>query len=94
MLNSLTLRVLSLSVLCLSLVGCSPADKPLLPGSTAITTHSSEQFAVLMGGNKVGELKVERLGNGLSIDYQYSNNGRGASSIESLQLSDKGLPIA
>ncbi|MDX1539001.1 amidohydrolase family protein [Arsukibacterium sp.] len=87
---------LTLSILCLSVLGCSPADKPVSQdsSSTQTTVKSNETYAVLFGGTQVGELKVERLNNELNIDYGYSNNGRGSSSVESLRLSDTGLPLA
>lgn len=87
---------LTLSILCVGVFGCSPADKPVSPesSSTQKTVKSSETYAVLFGGTQVGELKVERLNNELNIDYGYSNNGRGSSSVESLRLSDTGLPLA
>ncbi len=87
---------LTLSLLCISVFGCSPADKPVSQdsSSTQTTVKSSENYAVLFGGTQVGELKVERLNNELKIDYGYSNNGRGSSSVESLRLSDTGLPLA
>ncbi len=86
---------LTLSILCISVFGCSPADKPVSPENSSAQTivKSSETYAVLFGGTQVGELKVERLNNALNIDYGYSNNGRGSSSVESLRLSDTGLPL-
>ena len=85
---------LTLSLLCLALFSCSPADKAQALANKPTTSPSSETYAVLFGGVKVGELNVEKINNELSIDYGYSNNGRGASSVESLRLSDTGLPLA
>lgn len=87
---------LTLSILCISVFGCSPADKPVSQdsSSTQTTVKSNETYAVLFGGTQVGELKVARLNNELNIDYGFSNNGRGSSSVESLRLSDTGLPLA
>ncbi|SNY54427.1 Imidazolonepropionase [Arsukibacterium tuosuense] len=87
-------KYLAPGILCLSLFGCSPSDKPMEQATAAVAEQSSEHFAVLFGGSNVGELKVERLNNTLSIDYGYSNNGRGASSEETLELSATGLPLA
>ncbi|MDX1678184.1 amidohydrolase family protein [Arsukibacterium sp.] len=84
---------LTLSLLCLGLFGCSPSDIPKEQATAPVTEQSGEKYAVLFGGTQVGELKVERLNNELTIDYGYSNNGRGASSVESLRLNDSGLPL-
>ncbi|MBV2129472.1 amidohydrolase family protein [Arsukibacterium indicum] len=87
---------LTLSILFLGVFGCSPADKPVSQSNTSSqqAVKSNETYAVIFGGTQVGELKVERLNNQLNIDYGYSNNGRGSSSVESLRLSDTGLPLA
>jgi imidazolonepropionase-like amidohydrolase len=74
---------------CFYLSACSQqndsetTEKPRLP----------EKYEVLLGGTDVGDLKVTHSNNKLEIDYAFSNNGRGASSIETLTLSDKGLPV-
>jgi imidazolonepropionase-like amidohydrolase len=52
-----------------------------------------EKYDVLLGGTDVGDLVVNSHKNQFSIDYGFSNNGRGASSKESLTLSDEGLPL-
>ena len=84
---------LTLSLLCIGILGCSPNDKTQSPDNDSVTTPRSESYAVLFGGNNVGELKVASINNELNIDYGYSNNGRGASSKESVLLSDTGLPL-
>ncbi|WP_052750247.1 amidohydrolase family protein [Arsukibacterium sp. MJ3] len=86
-------KYIMLSILCFSLFGCSPSNKPVAQDSAQVSKQSSEHYAVLIGGNNVGALKIERLNNELSIDYGFSNNGRGASSVETLRLSDDGLPL-
>lgn len=64
---------------------CSVAEKE---------STSSEKFEVLLGGTDVGNLVVVREGKNYEIDFAFSNNGRGASSVESLRISDKGLPVS
>jgi imidazolonepropionase-like amidohydrolase len=53
----------------------------------------SEKFVVLSGGTEIGYLHADTQGEALTIDYSFSNNGRGASSQESLLLSERGLPV-
>lgn len=55
---------------------------------------SVEKFDVMLGGTDVGDIVVNRNGKQFEIDYGFSNNGRGASSVESLTISDDGLPLA
>ena len=71
------------------LVGCAKQKEPRLNPK-----NTSEKFEVLLGGTDVGDLTVVRKNNQLDIDFGFSNNGRGASSIETLTLSDKGLPLS
>ncbi len=80
--------------LCIALFNCSPAPQSSAQDSPAKPQLTTEEFAVLFGGEKVGDLTVEREGNTLDIDYAFSNNGRGASSVETLTLSESGQPLA
>ena len=80
--------------LCIALFNCSPAPQSSAQDSPAKPQLTTEEFAVLFGGEKVGDLTVEREGNILDIDYAFSNNGRGASSVETLTLSESGQPLA
>lgn len=52
----------------------------------------AESFDVLVGGTRVGHLRVEQRGDTIEIDYDYKNNGRGPTIKESLQLDRRGLP--
>jgi hypothetical protein len=79
-----------LSVSGLYLSACSQQNDKT---SSIIETPISEKYEVMFGGTDVGDLVVNRTGKKLEIDFAFSNNGRGASSIETLTLSDKGLPI-
>ena len=74
---------------CLYLSACSQQNSSETIQSQALT----EKYDVLFGGTDVGDLAVIHLGNKLEIDFAFSNNGRGASSVETLILSDKGLPL-
>lgn len=55
--------------------------------------QTSAVYSVLFGGTQVGSTTVTTNGNQLSIDYGFENNGRGASSVEQLTLSETGFPI-
>lgn len=54
----------------------------------------SEKFVVLSGGTEIGYLHADTNDDALTIDFSFSNNGRGASSKESLMLSPTGLPLS
>ena len=55
---------------------------------------SSVTFDVLFGGTDVGDLVVGNNGTKMTIDYGFSNNGRGAESAETLLLSETGVPVS
>jgi hypothetical protein len=74
---------------CLYVSACSQQND----SQTTEQARLSEKFEVLFGGTDVGDLEVTRSDNKLDIDFAFSNNGRGASSLETLTLSDKGLPL-
>lgn len=78
-----------LSFSCLYLSACSQQNDSEPTKAPALT----EKYEVLFGGTDVGDLEVIRTGSKLDINFAFSNNGRGASSIETLTLSDKGLPV-
>ncbi|QMU30618.1 amidohydrolase family protein [Adhaeribacter radiodurans] len=56
-------------------------------------TKKEELFSVIMGGAKVGHLKVTTTGNALTVDYDYKNNGRGPTIKETIILNAQGFPI-
>ncbi len=74
-----------------SIISCTKQSNSITSENTP--PANQEKFRFLLGGTDVGTMTVNRKGKTLNIDYSYSNNGRGASSNEVLQLSDKGLPI-
>ncbi|WP_395339614.1 amidohydrolase family protein [Ningiella sp. W23] len=85
---------LALFTLALSISACSPSrDITIEPSKQSPAVLTNERYDVLLGGIDVGDLTLERNGNQLNIDYGFSNNGRGASTVETLTLSDTGLPI-
>jgi hypothetical protein len=79
------------SVLLITMAGCSQQYASV--EKAAVVQPAQEKFKVIFGGTNVGGMTVNRDGQNIDIDFSFSNNGRGASSQEVLQLSDKGLPI-
>ncbi|UCX04281.1 amidohydrolase family protein [Shewanella glacialimarina] len=79
------------SVLLITMAGCSQQYASV--EKAAVVQPAQEKFKVIFGGTDVGGMTVNRDGQNIDIDFSFSNNGRGASSQEVLQLSDKGLPI-
>ncbi|NMP32567.1 amidohydrolase family protein [Thalassotalea sp. M1531] len=75
-----------------AVTGCSQPEKKQEP-SVKKQESSQENFRLIFGGTDVGGLVVNHNGSNINIDYSFSNNGRGASSKETLQLSNIGLPI-
>ncbi len=87
------LKHVSSIILCIALFNCSPAPETQAPNNIADSQPVKEEYAVLFGGDKVGDLTVLRVADTLNIDYAFSNNGRGASSVEVLKLSESGKPV-
>ena len=79
------------AVMLTSIVGCTKQSDTANTAKPA--PANQENFRFLLGGTDVGSMTVNRNGKTLNIDYSFSNNGRGASSNEVLQLSEHGLPI-
>lgn len=68
----------------LALLGCLP---PLCAAAA-----TDEHLSVVVAGTTIGHLKVQAEGNGLSIDFDFKNNGRGPTIAEQLELDRDGLP--
>lgn len=88
---SKTFQSVMYSVLLMTMAGCSQSYDAIEKASTVQPVQ--ENFNVIFGGTDVGGMTVNRDGHNIDIDFSFSNNGRGASTKEMLQLSDKGLPI-
>ena len=63
-----------------------------LLGSTQLAAQA-ERFTVIVGGDKVGRLDVDRNGDTYKIAYDVKNNGRGPTFAETLELGAGGLPV-
>ncbi|WP_434951301.1 amidohydrolase family protein [Shewanella sp. HL-SH4] len=79
------------SVLLITLAGCSQQYASV--EKAAVVQPAQEKFKVIFGGTDVGGMTVNRDGQNIDVDFSFSNNGRGASSLEVLKLSDRGLLI-
>ena len=79
------------SITLLTTLGCSQQNSPIDTERSPLANQ--EKFRLIFGGTDVGGLIVNRNASNIMIDYSYSNNGRGASSKEVIQLSATGLPI-
>ena len=55
---------------------------------------ADETYTVVIGGNRVGHVKVTADGDALRINYDVKNNGRGPTIAETLRLGADGLPVA
>lgn len=88
-------KSLLLLICTLVTIGCSQAPKTESKAEQSVTeqTETTELYSVLLGGTKIGDAKITSVGNILSIDYGFENNGRGASSLEQITLNDSGFPV-
>jgi len=85
------IRISATLLLCVLLLSaCSQKHETYLNDDKNVGT---EKYEVLFGGIDVGDLVVNRTGTAFNVDFAYSNNGRGASSVETLVLSNEGVPI-
>lgn len=77
------------------LTACSgevPQPEATAADTQAKAGHTAE-YNVLFGGTDVGDMTISQSGTLIDIRYGFSNNGRGASSEETLLLSEAGIPI-
>lgn len=66
----------------------------VLACATAVAAPVEQRFTVIAGGNTVGHLVARIDGQTVAIDYDFKNNGRGPTMVESLSLDGTGLPVA
>lgn len=73
------------------------SNKPLL--QETIPVAATQSYLTILNGVVIGSMEVETevdkstKQNSISVDYSYSNNGRGASYKETIQLDSNGFPI-
>jgi len=71
---------------------CSQSSET--PDAAAIQTAGTENFAVIIAGDRVGHLTVEHNGDTAVVDFDFKNNGRGPTIAETLRFNDAGLPVS
>lgn len=74
-----------------ALAGCSrnAADT----AATDAPAATAETFDIMIAGTKVGYLKVSPDGDGVAIDYDFKNNGRGPTMTEAFAVDAAGVPV-
>lgn len=77
-----------------ALGACTPKNDPEVTLTADEAPEATETFAVLFGGTKVGSLVIKHENEKQFIEYGFSNNGRGASSSESVSLNEAGFPVS
>lgn len=60
----------------------------------AAAAASQESYAVIIAGERVGHLNVDRNGDEIAIDYDFKNNGRGPTFTETLAVDEAGVPVS
>lgn len=86
-----TIQSMLCGIVLMTIFGCSQQQRAM--NTEKIPMPVQEKFSIIFGGTDVGGMSVNRDANNINIEFSFSNNGRGASSKEVLQLSDTGLPI-
>lgn len=83
-------RILFLGLLLVLSYSCKKEEPQI---SSLINYQGAETYSVIYGSNKVGHLKAHTLGDTITIDYDYKNNGRGPTMTERIVLNTAGYPI-
>ncbi|QYJ01263.1 amidohydrolase family protein [Thalassovita mediterranea] len=66
------------------------------PAESASETAETSQtvYTIMTSGTKIGDMVVDRVGNEITVDYEYRNNGRGPTMAEEITLDEDGMPVA
>ena len=70
------------------------SDATAPSGETTAPQMSETAYTVLTSGVEIGTMAVSRADNAITVDYAYSNNGRGPDMDEAIVLGEDGLPVA
>ena len=60
----------------------------------SVPALGAERYSVIFGGKTVGHLWADSAGGTTKIDFDYKNNGRGPTMIETVTVGADGLPTA
>ena len=89
------MKKLALLTFTAALTACSgPGEQTGSDSQTQPQKSTTTHFDMYLGGTDVGDMDITRTGNKIDIDYGFSNNGRGASSTETIILSDNDIPLS
>ncbi len=64
----------------------------MMLAGTSFARADTARFSVIFGGKNIGHLWAETSGDRTSIDFDYKNNGRGPTMVETLKVDADGLP--
>ncbi len=84
------IRILLISFLLIVTYSCKK-ETPAV--SSLVNYQGDESFSVIFGSTIVGHLKTHTAGDTIEIDYDYKNNGRGPTMIETIVLNTSGYPV-
>ncbi len=79
-----------LGILPILIIACSPENNK---SAARMDLPASENYTVLIGGTEVGYMNVTRSGDTLITDYDYKNNGRGPTVMDTIILNANGYPV-
>src|SRR3954471_20573699 len=57
-------------------------------------TAETASYTAIFGGKNVGHLTATTEGDTTQVDFDYKNNGRGPSSVETIRVDRDGLPVS
>lgn len=88
-----SIKWLGAGIALVALAACQPASETSAPAEAGLASvQEASTFTVLVGGTPIGALEIAAADDGYAIDYEYRNNGRGPTMVESVRLDENGLP--
>ncbi len=80
--------------LALSLTAACSQENAAPPSGEASAEPSGEVYTIITGEARVGRLIVDETDDGIAIDYDYKDNGRGPTMKETVSFDEDGFPVA
>jgi imidazolonepropionase-like amidohydrolase len=98
------ITLLASSIFGLMAVGCAKPVAETAPVAAAAPAEvaaaaalpvltGTETFKVFVSGTEIGHLNVDHSGGVTKVDFEYRNNGRGPTILETVTLDESGLPM-
>ncbi|MEM5516583.1 amidohydrolase family protein [Henriciella sp. AS95] len=85
----------SLGILALAACSSSPTDSETAPAiAPEAATPSDMVYTILVSGTKIGDMVVTEADDTISVDYEYRNNGRGPTMLETVEIGENGIPVS